>query len=430
MDYSGGSVLLLLGLLSLLSAACSELQAEGNRSLGPRTFYIDTDSGFVDEFELFSDDDIDRDFYEDVVDISGEGSGLKPSMPRTRMIIKEVTNNASKQAELYLTSPWLTRFVPSVYTVVFLVALPLNVMAVIIFLFRMKVRKPAVVYMLNLAMADILFVLVLPFNIAYRYAGNDWQFGPEMCQFVTAAFYCNMYCSILLMTSISVDRFLAVVYPMHSLSWRTTGRAWGVCIFVWLLSIASTVPLFMSEQTKYIDTLNITTCHDVQELKHLKKFYLYYFATFIMVLFVLPLIITTVCYIGIIHSLGGKSIENSCKKTRALMLAIAVLCVFILCFGPSNVIFLIHYLHFGHGANQSLYFAYILCACISSANCCLDPVIYYYGSKQCQRYLYSLVCCKKLTGPISSSGQLMSTASKNETGVSAVKNSIYRKLLT
>ncbi|KAM5194214.1 proteinase-activated receptor 1-like [Mantella aurantiaca] len=430
MENTRRPVFCFLGLITVLGAVQCIPDRRGNNSIDPKTFYLPGD--LVDEFEGFPDDAIDNveDFPDEAIDASGEESGLEPTLPRTRGIVKDETNNITKQVHLYLTGPLLTRFVPSVYTLVFIVALPLNVMAVIIFLFKMKVRKPAVVYMVNLATADILFVSILPFNIAYRFSGNDWHFGPAMCRFVTAAFYSNMYCSILLMTSISVDRFLAVVYPMHSLSWRTMSRAWMVCIFIWLVSIASSAPLFMSEQTRHIASLGITTCHDVQNLKDLKGFYLYYFTTFIMVFFVLPLIITIICYINIIHSLSSTSIENSCKKTRALVLAIVVLCVFIICFGPSNLIFLIHYLYYSHGANQSLYFAYILCACISSVNCCLDPMIYYYGSTQCQRYLYNLVCCKKLDVPVSSSGHLMSTASKIETGASNEKNSIYRKLLT
>ncbi|KAG8598620.1 hypothetical protein GDO81_002675, partial [Engystomops pustulosus] len=375
-------------------------------------------------------DDEFEEFPEDAIDASGEESGSEPILPRSRTISTEIRKNITTRAKHYLVGGWLTRFVPSVYTLVFIVALPLNVIAIIIFLFKMKVRKPAVVYMLNLAAADVMFVSFLPFNVVYRFSGNDWLFGPGMCRFVTAAFYCNMYCSILLMTSISVDRFLAVVYPMHSLSWRTMSRAWLVCFFIWFISVASVVPLFLSEQTQHISSLDITTCHDVLDLKDLKGFYLYYFSTFILVFFFLPLIITTISYVFIIHSLASSSIENSCKKTRALVLAIIVLCVFILCFGPTNCIFLIHYLHFHHGANESLYFAYIICACISSISCCLDPLIYYYASSQCQRYLYSLVCCKKVDEPISSTAHLMSSASKNETGITSAKNSIYRKLLT
>ncbi|KAM3940625.1 proteinase-activated receptor 1-like [Leptodactylus fuscus] len=412
-------LLSLLCLAVLLCAGQCEAQSGAHKNnMTLKTFYsVPVD----DEFEPFPDD---------AIDASGEESGSQSVLPRSRSILTDIKRNITTRAENYLRSQWLTRLVPSVYTLVFLVALPLNVMAVIIFLFKMKVRKPAVVYMLNLATADVLFVAVLPFNITYRFSGNDWYFGPGMCRFVTAAFYCNMYCSILLMTSISVDRFLAVVYPMHSLSWRTMSRAWLVCSFIWIISIASVVPLFLSEQTQHIASLGITTCHDVLDLKDLKGFYFYYFSAFILAFFFLPLIITTISYVFIIHSLSSSSMENSCKKTRALVLAIIVLCVFVMCFGPTNFIFLIHYLYFHHGANESLYFAYILCACISSINCCLDPLIYYYASSQCQKYLYSLLCCKKADEPVSSSAQLMSSASKCETGVTSAKSSIYRKLLT
>ncbi|CAH2297236.1 ase-activated receptor 1-like, partial [Pelobates cultripes] len=88
-----------------------------------------------------------------------------------------------------------------------------------------KIRNPAIVYMLNLAVADVLFASALPFQIAYRFSGSNWIFGSGMCSFVTGAFYCNMYCSVLLMTSISVDRFLGVVFPIQSLSWRTVHRS-------------------------------------------------------------------------------------------------------------------------------------------------------------------------------------------------------------
>ncbi|XP_063769338.1 proteinase-activated receptor 1-like [Pseudophryne corroboree] len=298
-------------------------------------------------------------------------------------------------ATFYLSSQWLTKFVPSVYTLVFIVALPLNVLAIIIFLFKIHIKKPAVVYMLNLAAADVLFVILLPFNIAYRFSGNNWLIGEGMCRFVTAAFYCNMYCSILLMTSMSMDRFLAVVYPMQSLTWRTMNRAWLVCLFIWIISIASTVPLLISEQTQYIDSLDITTCHDVLDHKQQQNFYLYYFIIFSLIFFFLPLVITIICYIGIIRTLSSRNIVNSNKKTRAVVLAIIMLSVFVICFGPTNVIFLMHYMHFTVGYDGSLYFAYILCACVSSISSCLDPLMFCYASSKCRLYAYSLLFCKK-----------------------------------
>ncbi|KAM3936688.1 proteinase-activated receptor 1-like [Leptodactylus fuscus] len=270
-------------------------------------------------------------------------------------------------------------------------------MAIVMFLLKIKIKTPAVVYMLNLAIADVLFVAVLPFNIVYRFSGNNWKIGEGMCRIVTAAFYCNMYCSILLMTSISVDRYMAVVFPIHSRSWRTKKRAWLVCVFIWLISIASTVPLLLTKQTIYIDSLDITTCYDVLELKKQQQFYMYYFTAFSSIFFFFPLFITIFCYVVIIRTLSkrSKDIENSSKKRRAICLTIIVLTVFIICFGPTNIIFLMHYLHFLNGYSESLYYAYILCACISSISSCLDPLMYYYASSNYQKYVYSLLHCSR-----------------------------------
>ncbi|NWS42327.1 PAR1 protein, partial [Probosciger aterrimus] len=339
----------------------------------------------------------------------------------------------SVQTARYLTSPWLTRFVPSVYTIVLVLSLPLNITAILVFLKKMKIEKPAVIYMLNLALADVLFVSVLPFKIAYHFSGNDWAFGPKMCRFITAAFYCNMYCSVMLMTSISFDRFLAVVYPMQSLGWRTLTRASLICLIIWLVAISGVIPFLIREQTMEIPKLNITTCHDVLRESELHGYYLHFFSIFSSVFFVVPFIISTVCYVCIIRCLSSSTlVTKQNKKTRALLLCVAVFSVFVICFGPTNVLLLIHYIHFSYDNSlEYLYFAYLLCVCISSISCCIDPFIYYYASSQYQRQLFSLFNCKETLDPNSSnsSGQSLSTTSRRGTCSTNVNNSAYRKLL-
>ncbi|XP_064294166.1 proteinase-activated receptor 1 isoform X1 [Phalacrocorax carbo] len=339
----------------------------------------------------------------------------------------------SMQTAIYLTSPWLTRFVPSVYMIVLVLSLPLNITAILVFLRKMKIEKPAVVYMLNLALADVLFVSVLPFKIAYHYSGNDWVFGPQMCRFITAAFYCNMYCSIMLMTSISFDRFLAVVYPMQSLGWRTLRRASLICFIIWLVAISGVIPFLVREQTVEIPKLNITTCHDVLRESELHGYYLHFFPIFSSFFFVVPFIISTVCYVCIIRCLSYSTVvANQSKKTRALLLCVAVFSVFVICFGPTNILLLIHYINFSYNNRlEYLYFAYLLCVCISSISCCIDPFIYYYASSQYQRQLFSLFHCKETFDPKSSnsSGQSVSTTSRRGTCSTNVNNSVYRKLL-
>ncbi|XP_018427950.1 PREDICTED: proteinase-activated receptor 1-like [Nanorana parkeri] len=268
-------------------------------------------------------------------------------------------------------------------------------MAIVMFLVKMKVRKPAVVFMLNLATADVLLISVLPFYIVYRFSGSHWLFGDGMCHFVMAAYYCNMYCSSLLMTSISVDRFLAVVYPVRSLPWRTVKRAWLVCGVIWVISLAGTVLLLIGEQTYTFPALDITVCHDYQHLGGYFSFIIFpYFSSAFSLFIFLPLLITTFCYIGIIRSLSRSQFDGRHKRLRAIRLSVVVLCMFVLCFGPANVIYIIHLVQKEYG-DHSLYIAYIVSSCISSINCCLDPLIYYFASSQCQRYVCSLLGRKK-----------------------------------
>ncbi|NXX96571.1 PAR1 protein, partial [Centropus bengalensis] len=291
----------------------------------------------------------------------------------------------------YLTSPWLTRFVPSVYTLVLVLSLPLNITAILVFLKKMKIEKPAVVYMLNLALADVLFVSVLPFKIAYHFSGNNWVFGPHMCRFITAAFYCNMYCSIMLMTSISFDRFLAVVYPMQSLGWRTLTRASLICFIIWLVAIAGVVPFLVREQMMEIPKLNITTCHDVLRESELHGYYLHFFSIFSSVFFVVPFIISTVCYVCIIRCLN---INTGTKRKRAIKLIIAVLCMYLICFTPSNVLLVVHFLLLKTYNQSYMYVSYIIALCLSTLNSCIDPFIYYYISKDFRDNLKNALLCR------------------------------------
>lgn len=316
----------------------------------------------------------------------GSGSGFSQDGERERQRPHAAKKFViSKEASQFLTSPLVTVFIPTVYMLIFIISVPLNGLALVMFIRRIRPKKPAAIYMLNLACADLFFVLLLPFRIAYHYNGNDWIYGSAMCRMVTAAFYCNIYCSVLLITCIAVDRFLAVVYPMDSLVWRSPRTASAACAAMWLLSIGGVTPLLASEQTMHVSTLDITTCHDVTDINRLRGYYLYFFPIFSSLFFFVPFILTTVCYIGIIQTLCALGDENQARKSRAAAMAATVFALFTACFAPTNIILLTHYLHFTHTDGNTSYTAYLVATCLGSLNCCLDPLIYYFGSSRCQK---------------------------------------------
>uniref|UniRef100_A0AAX7VKY8 G-protein coupled receptors family 1 profile domain-containing protein n=1 Tax=Astatotilapia calliptera TaxID=8154 RepID=A0AAX7VKY8_ASTCA len=303
----------------------------------------------------------------------------------------------SEEALKFLTGTVSIILLPFFYTLVCSISVPINFCAVIVFAWGIRPKKPAAIYMVNLALADLLFALMLPFKISYHFEGNNWKFGSTMCSVVTAAFYWNMYCSVLLIACISVDRLLAVAYPIASLTWRSPQAAVIACIIMWMLSFAGSIPLFTIHQTFYISELNITTCHDVHstdKIAWLKT----YFLTICCVLFFLPLLITVVSYAQIIWSLSRVQHDvpgTSQRRRRAMVMTLTVLVIFLLCFMPTNCLLLAHYLQFNTEKSQEApdgsYALYLVFLCLGSLNCLLDPLLYYFGSSQCQKRLSNMV---------------------------------------
>ncbi|XP_026067166.1 proteinase-activated receptor 1 [Carassius auratus] len=403
------------------------LAVEGSAAVLPKNeSFIRTFSGF---FLTVTDEPID--FLELLEEASGSDSGpvSKPKKHQHHHVVKK-TYHISPEASSFLTGRLLTAVIPTIYILVFIISAPLNLLALVMFVRKVRPKKTAVIYMINLACADFLFVLLLPFRIAYHYNGNNWIYGEGMCRFVTAAFYCNMYCSVLMMMCISVDRFMAVVYPMHSLTWRSPQTASVLCAAMWLLSIGGVTPLLISNQTIHLPDLGITTCHDVLDLHHLREYYLYFFPVISSLFFFIPLIFCTVCYVRIIQALCAANVENRAKKTRAVFMAVTVFSVFVICFAPTNVILLSHYVQFVYKhSDDASYAGYLVSTCIGSISCCLDPLMYYFGSSQCQKQILAFLKCQGAVG-VERSAQFTSTtrSSKLESFKSSV-SSQYRKLM-
>ncbi|XP_058615291.1 proteinase-activated receptor 1-like [Onychostoma macrolepis] len=310
----------------------------------------------------------------------------------------------SKETVDFLKGLLVTRLMPSFYIFIILISLPLNGLAMLTFTCRIREKKPAVIYMSHLACVDLLFTLLLPLKIHYQLNASDWVFGEAACRVLSAAYYCYMYCSILLMMCMSVDRLLAVVFPITSLTWRSTRKATLICTLAWLLALTGTVPLFSMKQTFKIKDVGVT-CHDAlihADPTDQQYMYQYQFSILSCVYYFVPLIITLVSYSTIIYVLHVKSnllattsSSSSANRRRAVIMAIAVLTEFVVCFAPTNGILLYHCFllatGFNSGEGDSSYAAYLLAVCLGSASVFLDPLLYYYGSSQCRQQIRSVL---------------------------------------
>ncbi|XP_069483547.1 proteinase-activated receptor 2 [Ambystoma mexicanum] len=296
-----------------------------------------------------------------------------------------------------LTGGLTTVFLPLVYILVFIIGLPSNGMALWVFFFRTKKRHPAIIYMANLAMADLLFVLWFPLKIAYHINGNNWIYGEGLCKVLVVFFYGNMYCSILFITCLSVQRYWVIVNPM-SHARRNSHIAIGVSVAIWLLIVLGTIPFYRYNQTAYIVNLNITTCHDVLPLDVLAVDMFRYFLSLAIGVFFFPAVLTTVAYVLMIKTLNASITDENIgkKRKKAIKLILTVLVMYLVCFTPSNILLVVHYALIRNQYIGSVYASYITALCLATMNSCIDPFIYYYVSKDFRENVKNTFRCRSL----------------------------------
>ncbi|XP_076836443.1 coagulation factor II (thrombin) receptor-like 1, tandem duplicate 2 [Brachyhypopomus gauderio] len=305
-----------------------------------------------------------------------------------------------------LKSGLTTIFLPLVYILVFAVGLPSNAMAIWVFIFRSKKIHPAAIYMANLALADLLFVIWLPLKINYHFNGNNWTFGEGMCKVLVGFFYGNMYCSILFIACLSMQRYWVVAHPLTQHR-RDNRLAIVVSLCIWAFIWVSSTPLFLYQQTAKLSDPNITTCHDVNIISRenfqtqnafldVQKPY-YYFMVMAGMAFVAPCVVIVTAYVLMLRQLGRSAMEGSSQgksRRRAVSLILTVLVTFLVCFVPSNVMLVVHYALLGRGLTNNGYGFYVVTLCLASLNSCLDPFVYYYVSEEFREHVKNTLLCR------------------------------------
>lgn len=105
------------------------------------------------------------------------------------------------------------------------------------------------IYIFNLALADALVTTTMPFQNA-DYLLHSWPFGEVVCKVFISIDYYNMFTSILTLTMMSVDRYVAVCHPVKALDFRTPLKAKGINVGIWVISSAAGVPAMVLGGTK------------------------------------------------------------------------------------------------------------------------------------------------------------------------------------
>lgn len=302
-------------------------------------------------------------------------------------LLGNVTNNCTKN------DGFKYPLQSTVFSLVFVVGLLTNVAAMYIFTCTLKLRNETTTYMINLVVSDLLFVFTLPLRVFY-FINQDWPFGGLLCKLSVSLFYTNMYGSMLFLTCISVDRFLAIVHPLRSRALRTKRNAKMVCVAVWVLVLAGSLPTgfkLQATSSKHDDS-KVRFCFENfssnQWQSHLSKMVIFIET----VGFLIPLLLNVVCSVMVLQTLrrpqtvrhGGRL-----NKKKILRMLVVHLCIFCFCFVPYNVNLVFYALVRtntikGCFAESVVRTIYPIALCIAVSNCCFDPIVYYFTSETIQ----------------------------------------------
>ncbi|CAK6974989.1 lysophosphatidic acid receptor 6-like [Scomber scombrus] len=250
------------------------------------------------------------------------------------------------------------------YAVVFgsvmVLGLPLNAVALWILLRRHSLKSPSAVFMVNLAISDLLLVISLPMRV-YFYATGTWPLSFTACSWITMLFVNNIRSSSIFITFISIDRLLAIVYPLRTRHLRTTSNAWKSAVLIWIFVTVVNIPerIIFSQRNKNEST---PTCFQFEQQPVTGLEYIQ--PVLVFILLTINIVSTALVSWTLRRHLTDSTRINN--KMNVMLIFAMNLVMFTICFVPVSIGIIIWTPEF-----PSLIW-------LASLNCCLDPLLYYF----------------------------------------------------
>jgi len=101
--------------------------------------------------------------------------------------------------------------VPTVFGVIILVGLLGNLLVVGVTLSRHKMWTTVNLLLLNLAVTDVIFLVVCVPFMAYHYAADNWLIGDSACKLSQFFLYVTVYVTVYTLVAIAVIRYISLL---------------------------------------------------------------------------------------------------------------------------------------------------------------------------------------------------------------------------
>ena len=325
------------------------------------------------------------------------------------------------EEEAYTSQKRFTR------TTLYLVAMVISLLgnSAIIWIVRRNRRMRNLTHFLivNMAIADLLITIFhMPYKLQVHFTSSyavvvGGLTGKLICKLVGYTQDVSIACSVLSLMGISVDRFMAVVFPFkHALLCH---KARYAVIPIWVVSFFICSPLLYANRMEEFE--GDFYCYEewsplLDPLTGGRNYTIIQFSLF----YAVPLTVITVLYSCVAFRVWHRKIpghaasrlrrapSHSATKKKLLRMLIIIVCLFAACWLPYHVVFFLQfssdkYLHCNISETIMFY-----CLFVGHANSAVNPCIYFAIHKEYRKGLIQVtrsICCQ--LGDVNYSGCLL-----------------------
>ncbi|XP_048880146.1 C-C chemokine receptor type 8-like isoform X1 [Brienomyrus brachyistius] len=279
-----------------------------------------------------------------------------------------------------------TLFLPVFFSLLFVFGVTSNGLVMWVILMSVKLLSITDICLLNLAVADLLLLITLPFLAHYSRA--DWVFGSGMCKVVMGSYYIGFNSSIFFVVIMSIDRYLAVVHAVKSL--RTMSHKYRVIMIIitWVIGLLASFPELTLIDISQQD--NTSLC----QVSYKSEPFLRVFSLFKMNVtsLLIPFFIMVFCYSMILRRI------LLCKSTnrKTVRLVLLVVLVFFCCWTPYNVASFFQALevldiYTSCKSSRAIQLSLQVTEAVAYSHTCLNPIIYVFVGEKFRRQLFKLM---------------------------------------
>lgn len=290
-----------------------------------------------------------------------------------------------------------SKFIPVFYIVNSLLSFIGNGLVLVIIFKYEKLMAVTNIFLLSLVFSNLLFASSLPFWATYH--GSTWIFGTLLCKVVSSAYFIGFYSSILFLTLMTFDRYLAVVHAVAAAKSRKKRYAIIASVVVWAISIAASVKELVLRNV-WEHPINGLVCEEfglsqgAMERWNLVTYYQQF-----LLFFLVPLIMVMYCYVSITVRILSTRMREKC---RAIKLIFVIIFTFFACWTPYNIVILLRAIKISYNGDEkescsdkdSLDLAFYVTRNIAYLYCCISPVFYTFLGKKFQSHFRRLISRK------------------------------------